>query len=49
LNCSGFEASPDLEAGRVDDNGVVHIEEAGSFSNLLEGGLTESLLDNDVE
>lgn len=33
----------------MDDHGVANIKEAGSFADLLKGGLTEGLLDDDVK
>jgi len=45
--CSKSGAS--LKTRTLDINGLGHIKEAGLFANLTERGLSECLLDDDVE
>jgi hypothetical protein len=49
LNGSSLKTGPDLESSLVNDYGVFNIKETGSFTDLLEGGFTESLFDDNVE
>jgi hypothetical protein len=49
LDSRGLESIPDLEASVFEDKRLLHIEEARSFTDLLEVGATESLLDDDVQ
>ena len=48
LDGSSLETSPDLEASFVDDDGVLHIEKAGGFTDLFEIGFSEGLFDDNV-
>jgi hypothetical protein len=49
LESRGFEPLPNHEALACIFNGVGNIKEARCFANLLEGSVTESCLNNDVE
>ena len=49
MESRGFEARPHLKADLVEISRSVNVEEAGRATQLLQIGLTESLLQNDID
>jgi len=49
LDSSSLEATPDLNTSLLEFDRVGGIEESRSFTDLLKVGLSERLLDDDIE